>query len=512
MAVAIVVKSYFHPNGYLSFDSARYLGLAQNLLEGKGYYVPAYGITGQDRELFAVWPVGYPTIIFVVAKLTGLSVFWASKFLNILLIGIILGIFRNLFQHNAYLYGLILLFSSYIEIFSYTWSETIFTVALVWFAASVYLFIVNPKRISLLYFSIIVASLLLFMSRYIGAFSFGLIGLLGLYYGAIKKDKSKSIILIGIAVINIGIMILYLYHNYTETGFPNGVKRIPSPDTNLRLFYLLLKGMVAEALIPIQLMSRNGIMLFFVQFSIIGLLLWKYRNNILQTNITTNQKPVTSSLVFVIISLVYLFFIILIGWVRWIGSYDYRPLGPGSFLLFIGLIFFVQQRGTKQFFNAFKGFLLFFAIWSYLLNVPYTAWKSSTLNPTYFEALNALQEKYADVEKDSIIVFAPIHINYLYTDMQTRKPNLSHRQIYKEKWSDFMKRIGSENKKNIYMDTPEIELPHENIDQPVRGSVVLPAGTGKTIRVSVGAQGEKFDQSVVDFVKKSDKGTLVKLR
>jgi len=246
---------------------------------------------------------------------------------------------------------------------------------------------------------------------------------------------------------------------------------------------MVLKGMVAEALIPIQMMSRNGILVFFVQFSIFGLLLWKYRNNILQTNITTNQKPVTSSLVFVIIGLVYLFFIILIGWVYWIGGYDYRLFGPGSFLLFIGLIFFVQQRGTKQFFNAFKGFLLFFAILSYLLNVPYTAWKSSTLNPTYFEALNALQEKYADVEKDSIIVFAPVHINYLYTDMQTRKPNLSHHQIYKEKWSDFMKRIGSENKKNIYMATPEIELLHENIDQ-----------------------------SVVDFVKKYDKGTLVKLR
>ena len=484
MAIAIVVKSYFHPDGYLTPDSSNYLKLAQNLLEGNGYYVSAYGSTGQERELFAAWPAGYPTLIFVVAKLTGLSVFWASKFLNILLMGIILGIFRNLFKHNAYVYGLIFLFSSYIEIFSFAWSEPIFIGASVWFATSVYLFIVNPKRISLLYFSIMMASLLLFMSRYIGAFSFGLIGLLGLYYGAIKKDKSKSFILIGIAVINIGIMILYLYHNYTETGFPTGVKRISTPETNLQLFYLLLKAIVAEVLIPIQVMSRNGIMVFFIQFSIFGLLLWKYRNNILQTNITTNQKPVTSSLVFVITGLVYLFFIILIGWIRYIGGYDYRLFGPGSFLLFVGLIFFVEQRGTKQFFNAFKGFLFFFAILSYLLNVPYTTWKSSTLNPTYFETINALQEKYADVERDSIIVFAPVHINYLYTEMQTRRPNGLHNFLtYKEKWSDFMKRISSDNKKNIYMATPEIELPHENTDQ-----------------------------SVVDFVKKYDKGTLVKLR
>ena len=484
MAVAIVVKSYFHPDGYLSPDSTNYLKLAQNLLEGNGYYVVAYGITGQDRELFAAWPIGYPTLIFIVAKLTGLSVFWSSKFLNIIFIGIILGIFRNLFQYNAYVYGLILFFSAYIEIFSFAWSETIFIVALVWFTTSVYLFIVNPKRISLLYFSIMVASLLLFMSRYIGAFSFGLIGLLGLYYGVIKKDKSKSFVLISIAVINMGIMILYLYHNYTETGFPTGVKRIPTSETNLQLFYFLLKGIVSEALIPIQVMSRNGILVFFIQFSIIGLLLWRYRNHILQASSTTNQKLVTLSLVFVMIGLVYLFFIILIGWVRWVGEYDYRHLGPGSFLLFIGLIFYIQQKGTEQFFKVFKGLLLFFAIWSYLLNVPYAAWKSSTTNPTYYETLNALQEKYVDVERDSIIVFAPIHINYLYTDMQTRRPNGLHNfLLYKEKWSDFIKRIGSENKKNIYMATPVAELFPENIDQ-----------------------------SVVDFVNKYDKGILVKLR
>ena len=334
------------------------------------------------------------------------------------------------------------------------------------------------------------ASLLLFMSRYIGAFSFGLIGLLGLYYGAIKKDTTKSFILIGIAVINMGIMILYLYHNYIETGFPTGIKRLSSPETNLQLFYLFVKGIVAETLIPIQVMSRNGILVFFVQFSILGLLLWKYRNNILQTNITTNQdnqKPVTPSIVFVTIGLVYLFFIILIRWVTDIDGYDYRLFGPGSFLLFIGLIVYVQQRGTKQFFNACKGFLLCFAIWSYLLNVPYAVWNASTLNPTYFEALDALQEKYTDVEKDSIIVFAPVHINYLYTGMQTRYPNLLHNQIYKEKWSDFMKRIGSENKKNIYMATPEIR----RLQQRKYADI---------------------DQSVVDFVKKYEPGTLVKLR
>ena len=65
-----------------------------------------------------------------------------------------------------------------------------------------------------------------------------------------------------------------------------------------------------------------------------------------------------------------------------------------------------------------------------------------------------------------------------------------------------MKRIDSGNKKNIYMATPEIELPHENIDQSVVDFV----------KKYIGLPHEKFDQSVVDFVKKYDKGTLVKLR
>ena len=107
MAAAIVIGSYFHPNGYISPDSSHYLKLSQNLIEGKGYYVSTYGITGQDRTFFAIWPAAYPTLIYFAAKLTGLSVFWASKLLNIVLVGLILGMFRASFRHDAYIYGMI---------------------------------------------------------------------------------------------------------------------------------------------------------------------------------------------------------------------------------------------------------------------------------------------------------------------------------------------------------------------------------------------------------------------
>ncbi len=170
---------------------------------------------------------------------------------------------------------------------------------------------------------------------------------------------------------------------------------------------------------------------------------------------------------------------------RWISQFDpygYRLLAPGSFLIFVGIIFFIQQRGIKQFLNAFKGFLLVFAIISYLLSISYSIMQSSKFNPSYFQTIKTLEEKYADVEKNSIVVFAPRHIRYLYTDIQTRRPYFIPYAPYKETWPDFMKRISS-NYKNIYLHIPKKELSSKD-----------------------------FDKSVVDFVKKYEKDTLVKLQ
>jgi hypothetical protein len=149
----------------------------------------------------------------------------------------------------------------------------------------------------------------------------------------------------------------------------------------------------------------------------------------------------------------------------------------------VAIIFFIQQRGTRQFFDAFKVFLLLFTILSYSLNVPYQIWVSSKHNPTYFQAIGALKEEYIDVEKDSIVVFAPVHINYLYIDIQRRAPYSLPYHAYKEKWSDFLQRVNPQNTKHVYLSVPEKKL-----------------------------SPEKWDQSVIDFIKKYNEGTLVKIQ
>ena len=97
--------------------------------------------------------------------------------------------------------------------------------------------------------------------------------------------------------------------------------------------------------------------------------------------------------------------------------------------------------------------------------------------------MKTLKEKYRDVNKDSIVIFASKHINYLYTDIEIRRPYSLPCHAYKEKWSDFIKRVDSQNKKHIYFSAPE-----------------------KTLSP------EKVDKSVIDFVKKYDEEALVKIK
>jgi hypothetical protein len=456
MAIAIFVKSYFNTNGFLTIDSTAYLGLAQNLLDGNGFFVYFYGLTGNEREFFAIWPIGYSSLIYLTAKLTGLSVFWASKLLNLFIIGLILIVFRAMFKHNAYIYGLIFLFASSIEIFTYTWSETVFIFGLVWFAASIYIFMLEPKKLVLIYISLFISSLFLFLSRYIGAFSFGLIGLLGLYYGIVKKDKSKSIILISIASINIAIMLGYLYHNYLQTGYSTGMPRIPAPETDGELFVMLLRAIISETIIPMNSISKTAMLIFWMEFSVLIYLIIKYRKNILNLTQNSNNNKITKLiLVFVSIGLVYLFFIILMRWLVQFDTYRARLLAPGSFLLFIAFIFYIEKCTTQKLFNEFKIFLLSFALLSYFINFPYSVWKQDK-QPVYNETIQNITKKYADVEKqDSIVVFANIHLKYLYTNIQIAKPFYVPYYANKESWSDFINRINPKHKKNIYLITTE---------------------------------------------------------
>lgn len=385
MTVTLLLKSYFNSSGYLSPDSIYYLSLAQNLLDNNSFqlYSP-----NMKKEFFAIWPVGYPFLIFMIAKITGLSVFLASKLLNILSIGIVLFFFKRLFNKNAYLYGLIFFFASFVEIYSYSWSETVFIFCLVWFSTSIYLLITEVKINPLLYLGILLSSLFLFLSRYIGSFSFGLIGLMGLYYFFIKKDKSKSIFLISIALINLTLMSFYLYHNFIETGYLTGQGRSFVPQTNIQLITMLTKSIISGILFYSNYVIWKEIAFPLLQFILFSLLFLKYRKTIINTNKDYNILP----LVFSTIGLVYLIFMALLSCNAYVEELNPRLLAPGYFLVFIAIINYFEYHLKPRYFNLFKILLLSISMYSWVLNAPYQVYKD--IKSQNYEKINNFNIKH----------------------------------------------------------------------------------------------------------------------
>lgn len=391
LLISSSIKSYFNSSGYLSPDSIEYLSLAQNLLDNNSFYMTA---PNSEVEFFAIWPVGYPLLIFLVSKLTGFSVFLASKFLNIFLLGVFIWSFRKIFNKNAYLYGLIFFFASFIQIYSYSWSESIFILCLFWFSRSIYLLIMNLDSGFKVYISILVSSLSMFLFRYIGSFSFCVIGLLGLYYFFIKKEKKRSIYLLAITIFNILFMSAYLYHNYLETGFYTGQMRSFDTQSSSQIIVMLVKSIISIIMVFSNHVIWKDIAFLIFQVLILCVLIVKYRKTIFKEK--GDRSTVEFSLVFLIIGLLYLISIASLSCASYVEELNYRLLAPGSFLIFIALINYFENYLRPRYFKLFKIILVCISFYSWSVNVPYQVFKDFK-NPNPMK-VNVFNSKYTFVE------------------------------------------------------------------------------------------------------------------
>ena len=180
LGAIVIIRSYFDPNGAITPDSSRYLQLSNNLLNGKGFHVISYN-SPEGKTLFAIWPVGYPILIYIISKFTGLSVFWASKLLNVLVIGSCLLLLKSIFRSNAHWTGLIFFVHSFSSIYTFTWSEGSFLLFELIFCLSIFQYIKTSGKISWL-LGVLFSGLMLFFTRYIGCFSFGIVGIIALIH------------------------------------------------------------------------------------------------------------------------------------------------------------------------------------------------------------------------------------------------------------------------------------------------------------------------------------------
>ena len=472
MAIAIYSKSYFNFHGNLSADSMRYLEISQNLVDGNGFLYTSdhQSATAMPsaRVFPATWPLAYPICIFLISKITGVTVFWSSKLLGILMIGLIIVLFRILFQEKAYVYSLIFLFSSFLEIFSYTWSEGLFIFFLVLFSMSIYRLLLYQNNLLLISFSLLSSSLIMFLTRYIGAFSLIIMGLLGIYLLLIKKDLLRSSLLISVTIISFIIMIAYLYNNYLLTGLITGRQRFIEPEPIIHYLFTTLWVLTTE----INILSINtgvkGPILLLLQFIIIGFIVFKNKKIIFdKNNYINNKNELLCPLVFSLIGLFYLFVIISIRFLGFrIDALGFRLLAPGTLLLFIALIKYIDIRSKKIIFHIFIKALFILTLCSWIICVPMKIIKNYN-NTNYLDTVNRINTKYANVTNNSIVVFGERDLKYLRPNIEIRNPISSINPDERESWSNFIKRINILNK-NIYLVIPPENFSLNNFDESIR--------------------------------------------
>jgi len=391
LLISISIKIYFNTSGYLSPDSIDYLSLAQYLLDNNSFYMSGSNV---KYESFAIWPVGYSSSIFLISKITGLTVFLVSKILNIALIALFLWSFRGEFKENAFLYALIFFFASFIQIYSYSWSESLFIFCLFWFSRSIHLLVMNLQTGSKVYLSILFSSLFMFLFRYIGSFSFGITGLLGLYYFFVKKERLRSFYLFAMTIFNLLFMSAYLYHNYLETGFYTGMIRSFDSQSSLELILMLVKSIVSIIMVFSNHVIWKDIAFPLFQFVIVFALVVKYKKNIFKEK--TDRNMASFPLVFLIIGILYLILIASLSCTFYIEKLNYRLLAPGSFLIFIALINYFENYLLSRYFKVFKIILVSIAFYSWSINVPYQVFKDFK-NPNPLK-VNVFNSKYTFVK------------------------------------------------------------------------------------------------------------------
>lgn len=117
---------------FMTPDSHYYLQAAHNLLKGKGYLIDFEG-----KETFcAIWPVGYACCIAGISWLTSFPLEIASKCVNLAAVGGCFWLIYRRFSERSWFVGLGLMSSSFVQLYTNTWSETGFIFFVLGFAFS----------------------------------------------------------------------------------------------------------------------------------------------------------------------------------------------------------------------------------------------------------------------------------------------------------------------------------------------------------------------------------------
>lgn len=366
----ILFRVEVESTGYLSPDSRAYLGLAQNIKDGNGLYI--LNEEGTDRRYFSTWPVGYPVLIYFVSAVTSLSVFWSSKILNLLLVGLGFLLLRHVNQKYSFILASVYCSYTLLEVYSFAWSEAPFLLGLLYLCyltSKILQQEVNRKGLIFLFLTCI----FLFLMRYIGAFSFSVPALSACFF-YYKKKRGKALRHLFVFFLLGALAGLYLFMNYYFSGYTTGFDRLEAETESGGAFIgMMAEGLLNELLIirKFRMGNQPDYLLYFtvlLQLVTTAFIIKKiWRHHFLLEELKSNSF----SLVCFFVALLYLSTVILLRSLSHFDDLDYRLLAPFSFLLWIGLVNVLVSLpdNIKSTVQA-KQVIFAFFILSLLLNLP----------------------------------------------------------------------------------------------------------------------------------------------
>lgn len=419
--IIIIARSYFFRNGFLSPDSSSYLLMAMNFSEHGVLYSTEF-----PNNTFPVWPPLYPILLSVVSFITSLDFFWASKLLNIIIFAIIISILYKRYRNKTYLFVLIFFLSTFNRIFTFSWSESTFILALFLFTTALYGNLTKTSiwNIAGLFFS----CLGLFYSRWIGLFSLSLVISAAIFLRVTKKSSSKLFWIQILATLALFfLIILQLNYNKEITGFITGMPREWNTNSIGSKIFSILNGWYYELNLLVSRGGKASIILFAVQILIIGYFLLK------KGSLKYDPSPkITFEKLLIFVGAVYICAIITVNFLFSFDTLDYRLLGPGTILIFFGLLGLSIENNLLDNNKWISLCLVIFAFISISIENTYYFFITQETKITYIENRNLIQKEFSVIEPRSEIIFPDpsyfneyFHIKYLRPDLRIYIPSLT---------------------------------------------------------------------------------------
>ena len=375
ITATLLIRVLVEQTGYCSHDSYYYLKAAQNIILGKRYYqsdflIVSHTKTAEINKYLTTWPAGYSLLIAGFAFVFFLPVFWAAKMVNIFFLGLCFLLFRKIQKDKAYMLGLIFCSFTFLEIFSYTWSEGPFLFGLLWFVFSLSKYLQNYSKTSYL-IQLFCSALLLFLIRYIGGFSFIIIASFSGFLFITKKYRPAINLLILFVILSF-LAGLYFYNNYLQTGIIIGGGRLDTVQESTGLFlWHLFTGLLNEFSIIRNYYWRGEpanfyIAAFLFQAIILFLIYYKY----LKGTISFSESIDNVGFLFTVTGFTYLVIIVFLRFLSPTFPFDYRILSPFTFCLFTALmLYLIQPEQTAKYKGAYNYIIFLFSA-SLILNLP----------------------------------------------------------------------------------------------------------------------------------------------